>query len=83
MVSIQSKQRRFAPLRRELPTVLLPWERRNDALASVLLFVSAGISLIALWLPWRRTSEWEFFQGLRFWLLLLGFILICVAATVG
>lgn len=32
---------------------------------------------------WKNTrSKWEFFQGLRSWLLLIGFIFFCVAATV-
>ena len=31
---------------------------------------------------WERTrSRWEFFQGVRSWLLLIGFILVCAAAT--
>lgn len=31
---------------------------------------------------WQQTrGRWEFFQGLRSWLLLVGFVLICVAAT--
>ncbi|MGW4125680.1 anthrone oxygenase family protein [Nocardia sp. NPDC004711] len=35
---------------------------------------------------WKQTrNKWEFFQGLRSWLLLIGFILLCaaVAARVG
>lgn len=33
---------------------------------------------------WKRTrNKWEFFQGLRSWLLLIGFVLVCVGATVG
>ena len=33
---------------------------------------------------WQATrTKWEFFQGLRSWLLLLGFILICVGFAVG
>jgi hypothetical protein len=31
---------------------------------------------------WERTrSRWEFFQGVRSWLLLIGFVLVCAAAT--
>jgi uncharacterized membrane protein len=31
---------------------------------------------------WKETRDrWEFFQGLRSWLLLLGFMLLCVATT--
>ena len=31
---------------------------------------------------WKETrNRWEFFQGLRSWLLLLGFILLCLAMT--
>lgn len=33
---------------------------------------------------WKRTrNRWEFFQGLRSWLLLIGFVLVCVGQTVG
>ncbi len=33
---------------------------------------------------WKETrNRWEFFQGLRSWLLLIGFVLVCVGATVG
>ncbi len=32
---------------------------------------------------WKQTRDkWEFFQGLRSYLLLLGFVLVCVATTV-
>ncbi len=32
---------------------------------------------------WKETRDkWEFFQGLRSYLLLLGFVLVCVATTV-
>ncbi len=32
---------------------------------------------------WKQTrNRWEFFQGLRSWLLLLGFVLVCVGATI-
>ncbi len=31
---------------------------------------------------WKETrSRWEFFQGLRSWLLLIGFVLLCLAMT--
>ena len=31
---------------------------------------------------WERTrSRWEFFQGVRSWLMLIGFVLVCAAAT--
>jgi len=31
---------------------------------------------------WKETrNRWEFFQGLRSWLLLLGFVLLCLAIT--
>ena len=31
---------------------------------------------------WKETrNRWEFFQGLRSWLLLIGFVLLCLAAT--
>ena len=31
---------------------------------------------------WKRTrNRWEFFQGLRSWLLLVGFVLLCLAMT--
>ena len=31
---------------------------------------------------WKRVrNRWEFFQGLRSWLLLLGFLLLCLAMT--
>ncbi len=31
---------------------------------------------------WKKTrSRWEFFQGVRSWLLLLGFVLLCLAVT--
>lgn len=31
---------------------------------------------------WEQTrSRWEFFQGVRSWLLLIGFVLVCAAAT--
>ena len=31
---------------------------------------------------WKKTRDrWEFFQGLRSWLLLLGFVLLCLAVT--
>jgi hypothetical protein len=31
---------------------------------------------------WKETrNRWEFFQGLRSWLLLIGFILLCLSAT--
>jgi hypothetical protein len=31
---------------------------------------------------WQETrNHWEFFQGLRSWLLLIGFVLLCLAAT--
>ncbi len=31
---------------------------------------------------WKRTrNRWEFFQGLRSWLLLIGFVLLCLAMT--
>ena len=31
---------------------------------------------------WKETrNRWEFFQGLRSWLLLLGFVLLCLAMT--
>lgn len=31
---------------------------------------------------WKETrNRWEFFQGLRSWLLLLGFVLLCLALT--
>jgi Domain of unknown function (DUF1772) len=29
----------------------------------------------------RRRGRWEMFQGVRSWLLLIGYILICIAAT--
>lgn len=33
---------------------------------------------------WKQTrNRWEFFQGLRSWLLLIGFVLFCVGSTVG
>lgn len=33
---------------------------------------------------WKQTrNRWEFFQGLRSWLLLIGFVLVCVGASVG
>ncbi len=33
---------------------------------------------------WKQTrNRWEFFQALRSWLLLAGFVLVCVGATVG
>ncbi len=33
---------------------------------------------------WKETrSRWEFFQGLRSWLLLIGFVLLCLAMTLG
>lgn len=32
---------------------------------------------------WKQTrSRWEFFQGVRSWLLLLGFVLVCVGSTI-
>ena len=32
---------------------------------------------------WKQTrNRWEFFQGLRSWLLLIGFVLVCVGASV-
>jgi uncharacterized membrane protein len=31
---------------------------------------------------WKETrNRWEFFQGLRSWLLLIGFVLLCLAIT--
>ncbi len=31
---------------------------------------------------WKQTrNRWEFFQGLRSWLLLIGFVLLCLAIT--
>lgn len=31
---------------------------------------------------WKKTrNRWEFFQGLRSWLLLFGFVLLCLAVT--
>ena len=31
---------------------------------------------------WKETrNRWEFFQGLRSWLLLIGFVLLCLATT--
>lgn len=31
---------------------------------------------------WKQTrNRWEFFQGLRSWLLLVGFVLICVGVA--
>jgi hypothetical protein len=31
---------------------------------------------------WKETrNHWEFFQGLRSWLLLIGFVLLCLATT--
>jgi uncharacterized membrane protein len=31
---------------------------------------------------WKETrNRWEFFQGLRSWLLLIGFVLLCLAVT--
>lgn len=31
---------------------------------------------------WKKTrNRWEFFQGLRSWLLLIGFVLLCLAVT--
>ncbi|MDQ3022097.1 MAG: DUF1772 domain-containing protein [Bacteroidota bacterium] len=31
---------------------------------------------------WKeKRNRWEFFQGLRSWLLLIGFVLLCVAVT--
>ena len=33
---------------------------------------------------WKETrNKWEFFQALRSWLLLIGFVLICVGESVG
>ncbi len=33
---------------------------------------------------WKQTrNRWEFFQALRSWLLLIGFVLVCVGAAVG
>ncbi len=33
---------------------------------------------------WKTTrNRWEFFQGLRSWLLLIGFVLVCAGVTVG
>lgn len=33
---------------------------------------------------WKQTrNKWEFFQGLRSWLLLIGFVLICVGFAIG
>jgi uncharacterized membrane protein len=33
---------------------------------------------------WKNTRDrWEFFQGVRSWLLLIGFVLICVGFSVG
>ncbi len=32
---------------------------------------------------WKQTrNRWEFFQGVRSWLLLIGFVLLCLAITV-
>jgi len=31
---------------------------------------------------WKKTrNRWEFFQGVRSWLLLVGFVLLCLAVT--
>lgn len=31
---------------------------------------------------WKQTrNRWEFFQGLRSWLLLIGFVLVCIGAS--
>ncbi len=33
---------------------------------------------------WQRTrGRWEFFQGLRSWLLLIGFVLTCIGFAAG
>ncbi len=33
---------------------------------------------------WKRTRDrWELFQGLRSWLLLVGFVLVCLGFTIG
>lgn len=33
---------------------------------------------------WKQTRDrWEFFQGLRSWLLLIGFLLVCVGSAIG
>ncbi len=33
---------------------------------------------------WKQTrNRWELFQGLRSWLLLIGFILVCIGSAIG
>ena len=58
------------------------------ALASTLVFNVPVNAATGRWdaadppADWKETrNRWEFFQGVRSWLLLLGFVLLCLAVT--
>ncbi len=58
------------------------------ALAFTIVFNVPINSATGKWNPeqppedWKRTrNRWEFFQGVRSWLLLVGFVLLCLAVT--
>ncbi len=58
------------------------------ALVSTIIFNVPINSATGKWIAenppenWKETrNRWEFFQGLRSWLLLIGFVLLCLAMT--
>lgn len=56
------------------------WPRRSSSTCRLTWPPASGMSRTPP--DWKQTrNRWEFFQGLRSWLLLIGFTLVCVGAA--